>query len=295
MIASSASIRRSTLRRSTAGCASRGGSGWISSITPAVDHAADPSGTTDARSAHRRVLARRVARGVLGRGARPRRARLLDLRRRYGPDSITANACAKATNEDNYLLQKYLRAVIGTNNIDHCARLCHAGSVAGLQLALGSSAMSNAIAEMPDLECFMVIGSNTAETHPVIGTFLKQAVERNGARLIVVDPRQTEMTHFAELWLREKPGTDTRVQCDGACDRRREAVRRGVGRRPHRGVRRVRRQPGREDAGVGRRDHRRARRGHRRAARIYAGAQAAAMYWGMGISQSTTAPTIPSR
>ena len=123
-----------------------------------------------------------------------------DLRRRYGPDNITTNACAKATNEDNYLLQKYLTAVIGANNIDHCARLCHAGSVAGLQLALGSqTAMSNAIAEMPDLECFMVIGSNTAERHAVIATFLKQAVQRNGARLIVVDPRQTEMTRFAEL------------------------------------------------------------------------------------------------
>ena len=79
--------------------------------------------------------------------------RLLDLRARYGPDSITANASAKATNEDSYLLQKYLRQIIGTNNIDHCARLCHAGSVAGLQLALGSSAMSNAIAEMPDTTC----------------------------------------------------------------------------------------------------------------------------------------------
>ena len=103
-------------------------------------------------------------------------------------DSATARqhrrerACAKATNEDNYLLQKWVRAVIGTNNVDHCSRLCHAGSVAGLQLALGSSAMSNSIAEMADLECFIVTGSNTTETHPVIATFLKQAVRtRNGA------------------------------------------------------------------------------------------------------------------
>ena len=135
--------------------------------------------------------------------------RLLDLRARYGPDSITANACAKASNEDNYLLQKLLRQIIGTNNIDHCARLCHAGSVSGLQLAIGSSAMSNSIAEMAHLECFMVIGSNTAETHPVIATFLKQAVHKNRATLIVVDPRQTEMTRHATLWLRQKPGTDT--------------------------------------------------------------------------------------
>ncbi|MCU0503875.1 MAG: molybdopterin-dependent oxidoreductase [Anaerolineae bacterium] len=214
--------------------------------------------------------------------------RLLDLRRRYGPDSITANASAKATNEDNYLFQKYLRAVIGTNNIDHCARLCHAGSVAGLQLALGSSAMSNAIAEMPNLECFMVIGSNTAETHPVIATFLKQAVRKNGARLIVVDPRQTEMTHFAELWLREKPGTDAAlfsamahvVVAEKLYDEAFVAARTEgfeefaaslAGKTPEWAA---------AITGVPAEDI-------RRAARIYAGAHAAAMYWGMGISQST--------
>ncbi len=214
--------------------------------------------------------------------------RLLDLRRRYGPDSITANASAKATNEDSYLLQKYLRAVIGANNVDHCARLCHAGSVAGLQLAIGSSAMSNSIAEMMELECFMVIGSNTTETHPVIATFLKQAVQRNGARLIVCDPRQTEMTGFAELWLRHRPGTDTALfnamahvivseklynaafiaertegfdayiaSLEGKTPEWAEAI-----------------------TGVPAEDI-------HRAARIYAGAGAAAMYWGMGISQST--------
>ncbi len=214
--------------------------------------------------------------------------RLLDLRARYGPDSITANASAKATNEDSYLLQKYLRAVIGTNNVDHCARLCHAGSVAGLQLALGSSAMSNAIAEMPDLECFMVIGSNTAETHPVIATFLKQAVRKNGARLIVVDPRQTEMTHFAELWLREKPGTDTalfsamahvivteKLYNQAFVAARTEGFEEYVA-----GL--VEKTPEWAQAltGVPADDI-------RQAARIYAGAKAAAMYWGMGISQST--------
>jgi predicted molibdopterin-dependent oxidoreductase YjgC len=135
--------------------------------------------------------------------------RLLELRWQYGPDSLTANACAKATNEDNYLLQKYVRSVLGTNNVDHCTRLCHASSVVALQLAIGSSAMSNAIAEMKDLECFIVTGSNTTENHPVISTFLKQAVHQNGARLIVVDPRQIEMTRSAHLWLRQRPGTDT--------------------------------------------------------------------------------------
>ena len=136
--------------------------------------------------------------------------RLLALRWKYGPDSITANVCAKATNEDNYLLQKYIRGLLGTNNVDHCTRLCHAGSVKALQLAIGSSAMSNSIAEMKDLECFIITGSNTAENHPVISTFLKQATH-SGAKLIVVDPRHGEMVNFSNLWLRQKPGTDTAV------------------------------------------------------------------------------------
>jgi len=129
----------------------------------------------------------------------------------YGPQAITANACAKATNEENYLHQKMIRGVLDTNNVDHCARLCHAASVTGLSLAIGSSAMSNSIAEMKDLECFIVTGSNTTETHPVISTFLKQAAHKNGAKLIVIDPRQTEMASMADLWLRQKPGTDTAV------------------------------------------------------------------------------------
>ena len=214
--------------------------------------------------------------------------RLLDLRSRYGPDSITANASAKATNEDSYLLQKYLRAVIGTNNVDHCARLCHAGSVAGLQLAIGSTAMSNAIAEMPDLECFMVIGSNTAETHPVIATFLKQAVRKNGARLIVVDPRQTEMTQFAELWLREQPGTDTAlfnamaqvIVTEKLYDEAFVAARTEGFEEYAAGLTGKTPEWAEAITGVPADDI-------RRAARIYAGAKAAAMYWGMGISQST--------
>jgi formate dehydrogenase alpha subunit len=215
-------------------------------------------------------------------------ARLLDLRARYGPDSITANACAKASNEDNYLLQKFLRQVIGTNNIDHCARLCHAGSVAGLQLAIGSSAMSNSIAEMKDLECFMVIGSNTAETHPVIATFLKQAVHRNGATLIVVDPRQTEMTRHAALWLRQKPGTDTalfnamahvvvkeRLTNADFIAQRTEGFAAYIGSLEEKSPEWAEAITGVPAEQI------------RQAARRYATAGAAAMYWGMGISQST--------
>jgi formate dehydrogenase alpha subunit len=126
----------------------------------------------------------------------------------HGRDAIGTFCSAKATNEDNYVFQKFVRTVLGTNNVDHCARLCHAASVAGLQIAIGSSAMSNSIAEMKDLDVFMVTGSNTSETHPVISTFLREAVVHNGAKLIVADPRKIEMTNFATYWLRQKPGTD---------------------------------------------------------------------------------------
>ena len=157
----------------------------------------------------------------------------------------------------------------------------------GLQLAIGSTAMSNAIAEMPDLECFMVIGSNTPETHPVIATFLKQAVCQNGARLIVVDPRQTEMTRFAELWLREKPGTDTALFNAMAGDR---------GRKLYDEAFVAARTEGFEEyaAGLAEKTPEWAAAitgvpadNIRRATHMYAGAKAAAMYWGMGISQST--------
>jgi formate dehydrogenase alpha subunit len=116
--------------------------------------------------------------------------------------------CAKATNEDNYLLQKLFRALFRTNNVDHCTRLCHAGSVVALQMAIGSSAMSNTAAEVIHSDVFLVTGSNTAETHPIIALQMKAAVANHGAKLIVVDPRRVEMVDWAALWLPEKPGTD---------------------------------------------------------------------------------------
>lgn len=206
----------------------------------------------------------------------------------YGGDSIATYACAKATNEDNYIFQKWVRAVMKTNNVDHCARLCHAGSVTGLQLAIGSSAMSNSIAEMENLDTFIVTGSNTTETHPVISLFLKRAVRQNGAKLIVIDPRQIELTDFATLWLRQKPGTDVAVFQAMAHVIVTEKLydENFIGSRTE----------GFEDyiesleactpewaeaiSSVPAEDI-------RQAARLYAQANAAAIYWGMGISQST--------
>jgi formate dehydrogenase alpha subunit len=215
-------------------------------------------------------------------------SRLLELRARHGPGAITVNACAKATNEDNYLLQKYLRSVIGTNNVDHCTRLCHAASVVGLQMAIGSSAMSNAIGEMKDLECFIITGSNTAENHPVIATFLKQAVRRRGARLIVIDPRQTEMTRFATLWLRQKPGTDVAlfnamahvIVEEGLYDHQFVADRTEGFAEYISSLEEATPGWAEQITGVPAGDI-------RAAARMYAQAGAAAIYWGMGISQSS--------
>ena len=214
--------------------------------------------------------------------------RLVDIVRQSGGDSIATFACAKATNEDNYLLQKMTRAVLGTNNVDHCSRLCHAGSVAGLQLAIGSSAMSNSIAEMEGLDVFIVTGSNTTETHPVISNFLKRAVRRNHARLIVIDPRQIEMTDFAALWLRQRPGTDVAVWQAMAHVVVREKLynpsfiqARTEGFSEYiESLEAFTPEWAEAVSGVPAEDI-------RAAARLYAGAGAAAVYWGMGISQST--------
>ena len=137
--------------------------------------------------------------------------RLVEIYQRYGPDALTTYLCAKATNEDNYLLQKLFRALFRTNNIDHCTRLCHAGSVVALQSAIGSAVMSNTASEVVQSDCFIVTGSNTAENHPIIALQMKDAVQLHGAKLIVVDPRRLEMCDFASLWLPLKPGTNVPV------------------------------------------------------------------------------------
>ncbi|MBE0478842.1 formate dehydrogenase subunit alpha [Candidatus Aerophobetes bacterium] len=129
------------------------------------------------------------------------------IKQKYGPDSIVGLSSAKCTNEENYLFQKFMRAVVGTNNVDHCARLCHSSTVAGLARAFGSGAMTNSIAELARADCILVTGSNTSETHPIVALQIKKAV-KNGAKLIVADPRKIELTQFAHLWLPQKPGTD---------------------------------------------------------------------------------------
>jgi formate dehydrogenase alpha subunit len=114
---------------------------------------------------------------------------------------------AKCTNEDNYVMQKFARSVMGTNNVDHCARLCHAPTVAGLVQSFGSGAMTNSIDEFRRAKCFFAIGTNTTKAHPIIAMRINEAV-RNGAKLIVANPREIELCDWAHLFLQFRPGTD---------------------------------------------------------------------------------------
>ncbi|MGD8500335.1 MAG: formate dehydrogenase subunit alpha, partial [Phycisphaerales bacterium] len=134
--------------------------------------------------------------------------KLKKIKSESGPDSIAGLSSAKCTNEDNYVFQKFIRAGIGTNNVDHCARLCHASTVAGLARAFGSGAMTNSIDEFKNAKCIFVIGSNTPEAHPVIALGVREAVVRNGAELIVADPRKIELVRYAKLHLQQRPGSD---------------------------------------------------------------------------------------
>ncbi|HSW61819.1 MAG TPA: formate dehydrogenase subunit alpha [Dissulfurispiraceae bacterium] len=133
--------------------------------------------------------------------------RLRDIKLHYGADSIAGLSSARCTTEENYVFQKFMRTVIGTNNVDHCARLCHAPSAAGLDALFGSGAMTNSIAEIPAMEMLFIIGSNTKETHPVIANRMIEA-RRNGAKIVIADPRRVPMVRFADLHLQLKPGTD---------------------------------------------------------------------------------------
>ncbi len=127
--------------------------------------------------------------------------------REHGPDALAGVSCARSINEDSYQMQKLFRAVFKTNNIDHCARTCHAPTVAGLAAAFGSGAMTNSLAEFQNARMFFIIGSNMTEAHPVAATFLKNAV-RKGAKLILVDPRRHKLARFADLYVPIRVGSD---------------------------------------------------------------------------------------
>ena len=133
---------------------------------------------------------------------------LARLRDTHGPDALATFSSAKCSNEENYLLQKLFRAGIGTNNVDHCTRLCHSSSVAAMQRALSTTAASGSMREVEKAaDVIFVLGANTTESHPVFGAAIKRAVKR-GATLIVADPRRTELAKRAHIHLQVVPGTD---------------------------------------------------------------------------------------
>lgn len=131
-----------------------------------------------------------------------------EIKKTHGSESLAGLSSARCSNEENYLFQKFMRAVIGTNNVDHCARLCHASTVAGLADAFGSGAMTNSMAEIGNAKTILVTGSNTPETHPIIALQVFKSVRENGAKLIIADPRKLRFAPYASVWMRQKPGTD---------------------------------------------------------------------------------------
>ncbi len=212
--------------------------------------------------------------------------RLVQIYREGGPRAMATYGCAKATNEDNYLLQKLFRALFRTNNVDHCTRLCHAGSVMALLQSLGTSAMSNTAIEVLDSDVFIVTGSNTTENHPIIALHMKKAVRERGAKMIVVDPRRIELVDFAELWLPLRPGTNVpvfsamahvivkeRLYNRAFIETRTEGFEEYI-----QSLEKFTPEFAESVSGVPAEDI-------RRAARLYATARNGAIFWGMGISQ----------
>ncbi|MGR5261029.1 formate dehydrogenase subunit alpha [Vibrio astriarenae] len=130
------------------------------------------------------------------------------IKQTFGSNALAGFSSAKTTNEDNYAFQKFIRRELGTNNVDHCARLCHASTVTGLEASLGSGAMTNDIPSIKHSDVIFVIGSDTTAAHPIIASHIKQAIRHHGARLIVADPKRIELADHAELYLAQRPGTD---------------------------------------------------------------------------------------
>ena len=128
----------------------------------------------------------------------------------YKPDEFAALASARVSNEENYLLMKFARGVMKSRHIDHCARLCHASTVAGLAGAFGSGAMTNSILDIAESKCLFVLGSNTFEQHPLIGRKIVQA-KQNGAKVIYADPRYTATARQADLYMPFVSGSDVAI------------------------------------------------------------------------------------
>jgi formate dehydrogenase major subunit len=134
--------------------------------------------------------------------------RFTEIKARTGPDSLAFISSSKCTNEESYLMQKLARAVIGTNNMDNCSRYCQAPATVGLWRTVGYAGDSGSISDISQASLVLIVGSNTAESHPVLATRVKRAHKVHGQKLIVADLRENEMARRADIFLHPKPGTD---------------------------------------------------------------------------------------
>src|SRR3989440_4637280 len=132
---------------------------------------------------------------------------LAKIRDQHGPRALAGFGSAKGSNEEAYLFQKLVRTGFGSNNVDHCTRLCHASSVAALLEGIGSGAVSNPVMDVLQAEVILLIGANPVVNHPVAATWMKNATKR-GTKLILADPRRSELARHAAYYLQFKPDTD---------------------------------------------------------------------------------------
>ncbi|TMR22683.1 formate dehydrogenase subunit alpha [Nonomuraea turkmeniaca] len=214
--------------------------------------------------------------------------RLREIHAEKGPGAIAGFGSAKCSNEEAYLFQKLIRAGFGTNNVDHCTRLCHASSVAALFEGVGSGAVSTTYGDVANADVVIITGSNPTANHPVASSFFKQA-RRRGTKIIYVDPRASTVAEHADYYCQVKPGTDVafynavmhEVIRLGLIDREfikarvsgfEELVRTVNDYPPERAA-----QITGVDADL-----------IREVARVWGEAKAGVIYWGMGISQHTT-------
>jgi formate dehydrogenase major subunit len=137
-------------------------------------------------------------------------ARFREIKEKYGPDALAGISSARCTNEENYLMQKFFRIVIGTNNIDGCARVCHAPTAMGMQWAYGTGAATNSIDDLYRTGCILIIGANPSAAHPVTGARIRSVVE-SGKPLIVIDPLKIDLARLAKYHLQINPGTNVAV------------------------------------------------------------------------------------
>jgi formate dehydrogenase major subunit len=214
-------------------------------------------------------------------------AGLKAIRDRDGRRALAGFGSAKGSNEEAYLFQKLVRTGFGSNNVDHCTRLCHASSVAALMEGIGSGAVTAPFTAVRDADVIIIIGARPTENHPVAATFFKQATKR-GAKLIVMDPRGQVMSRYATYMLRFKPGRDVALLNamlhtiieEGLHDRQYVQAHTEDFEKLREHIRDYAPEKMAEICGVDAATL-------RHVARLYARAEAAMIFWGMGISQHT--------